>query len=337
MSDTRDASSTVAAIVNPIKGDVMRVRQSIARHAHDAGFDRPLWFETTKDDDGGAAAADAAAAGATLVIASGGDGTIRSVAGALRNTGTALGIVPSGTGNLLARNLGIPIGDAEAAVDLAFNGARRVVDVGLAEFTTPQGRTAEHPFMVVAGVGVDAAMIANTSPALKQRLGWIAYVDGVLRSVFVSKPTHTKLRVERPGHDDTVRSFDAHSVLVGNVGALPGGVELLPGALIDDGVLDVAVMHPKTVFGWLYIGRAVMWENQVLRRSEFGRKMMSFRSRVLPNVLEYTRGATVSLGLEHPLEAELDGDAFGVVSSARFRTDPRSLIVKVAAAVARVP
>ncbi|MFC4244155.1 diacylglycerol/lipid kinase family protein [Gryllotalpicola reticulitermitis] len=337
MTEARDSAGTVAAIVNPIKGDVMRVRQSIARHAYDSDAGRPLWFETTRDDDGATAAAEAAAAGARLVIASGGDGTIRSVAAALRNTGTALGIVPSGTGNLLARNLGIPIGHPDAAVELAFTGADRVVDVGIAEFTSPDERVTEHPFMVVAGVGVDAAMIANTSPALKQRIGWIAYVDGVLRSVFVSKPTHTKLRVERPGGEDTVRSFDAHSVLVGNVGALPGGVELLPGALIDDGVLDVAVMHPKTVFGWLYIGRAVMWENHVLRRTGFGRKMMSFRSRVLPNVLEYTRGPVVSLKLDHPLDAELDGDAFGLVTAARFRTDPRSLIVRVPPEVARVP
>lgn len=337
MSDARNTTSTVAAVINPVKGDVIRVRESIARYASDSNAGEPLWFETTEDDDGGQAAAEAAAAGVKLVIASGGDGTVRSVAAALRNTGAALGIVPSGTGNLLARNLGIPIGDPEAAIELAFNGADRVVDVGLAEFISSDGEKTEHPFMVVAGVGVDAAMVANTSSRLKERLGWIAYVDGVLRSVFVSKPTHTRLHVARPNGEDTLRSFDAHSVLVGNVGALPGGVELLPGALIDDGELDVAVMHPKTVFGWLYIGRAVMWENQILRRTSFGRKMMSFRSRVLPNVLEYTRGPVVSLKLDQPLDAELDGDAFGLVTAARFRTDARSLIVKVPADVTRVP
>jgi len=230
-----------------------------------------------------------------------------------------------------------------------------VVDVGVAEFTTPEDVTSEHPFLVVAGVGVDAAMIANTSPFLKERLGWVAYVDGILRSVITSKPVRAKVRIEgvAPGSgtggdagaatstvtgtaasavaETTSRSFDVHSVLVGNVGGLPGGVELIPGARIDDGVLDVAIMHPRTVFGWLYIGRTIMWENQLLRHTELGRKLITFRSRFSPNVLEYGRGPAVAVRLDRPIEAELDGDAFGLVRQAVFRADAGSLIVRVPA------
>ncbi|MCL2794973.1 MAG: hypothetical protein FWD85_06660 [Microbacteriaceae bacterium] len=324
-----EASRTVAAIVNPVKGDVMRVRQAIARHAYDSGAGRPLWFETTREDEGAGAAARAVEAGAQHIVVSGGDGTVRAVTGALRHTGVSLAIVPSGTGNLLARNLGLPIGDAEAAVDIAFNGIDRVVDVGLAEFTDPEGQVTEHPFMVVAGMGVDAAMIANTSPLLKQKLGWIAYVDGVLRSVTTSKPVKAKLRIERPGGEDTVKSFEAHSTLIGNVGALPGGVELIPGARIDDGVLDVAVMHPKTAFGWLHIGRRILWENHVLGSTALGRKLITYRSRVLPNVLEYSRGALITVALAEPVRAELDGDEIGWVRAGLFRADAASLIVRV--------
>ncbi|HEY0247608.1 MAG TPA: diacylglycerol kinase family protein [Gryllotalpicola sp.] len=327
----RTGTGTVAAVLNPIKGDVMRVRHAITRYAYDSGAGRPLWFETTVDDEGADAAGQAVAAGARLVIASGGDGTIRAVAGALRHTGAALGIVPSGTGNLLARNLGIPIGDPDAAVELAFTGQDRVVDVGLAELTAPDDVTTEHPFMVVAGVGVDAAMIANTNPALKEKLGWLAYVDGVLRSVITSKPVKSKLRIDRPGEEPTIHGFDVHSVLVGNVGGLPGGVELIPGAQIDDGVLDVAVMHPKSLFGWFFIGRTIVWENHVLRRSRLGRKLITFQSRLSPNVLEYARGPVVTIKVEQPIQAELDGDEFGTVLRATFRTDAGSLIVRVPA------
>ncbi|GAA4163262.1 diacylglycerol kinase family protein [Gryllotalpicola daejeonensis] len=326
--------NTVAAVVNPIKGDAMRVRQSISRFAHSTGAGKPLWFETTEDDFGADAARKAVAAGARLVLASGGDGTVRAVAGALRNTGVALGIVPSGTGNLLARNLGLPIGNTEAAVEVAFSGQDRTIDVGIAEFTRPADdsgeiATTEHAFTVVAGVGVDAAMIANTSPFLKERFGWIAYVDGILRSLITSKPVRARVRID--GEGPLNRTFDVHSVLVGNVGGLPGGVELIPDARIDDGVLDVAIMHPRTLFGWLYIGRTLVWENQVLRHTKLGRKLIRVQSQFSPNVLEYARGPVVGVKLEKPVEAELDGDEIGLVTKAVFRADAGSLIVRVPA------
>jgi diacylglycerol kinase (ATP) len=340
-------TNTVAAVMNPVKGDVMRVRQAISRHAHSTGAGKPLWFETTADEAGADAARRAVEAGARLVIASGGDGTVRAVAGALRNTGVVLGIVPSGTGNLLARNLGLPIGNPEAAVEVAFGGQDRTVDVGIAEFTSPDDVTTQHPFTVVAGVGVDAAMIANTSPFLKERFGWIAYVDGILRSLITSKPVRARIRIDgsaaagagpagaaasdKDGDGQLNRSFDVHSVLVGNVGGLPGGVELIPDARIDDGVLDVAIMHPRTVFGWLYIGRTLVWENQVLRHTKLGRKLIRVQSQFSPNVLEYARGPVVGVKLEQPVEAELDGDEFGLVHTAVFRADAGSLIVRVPA------
>ena len=334
-------ATTVAAVVNPVKGDVARVRQAIARHSHATGAGKPLWFETTVEDEGADAARQAVAAGAQLVVASGGDGTVRSVAGALRHTGVALGIVPSGTGNLLTRNLGLPIGNPDAAVEVAFGGQDRTVDVGIAEFTSPPDRdgeagagaevVTEHPFMVVAGVGVDAAMIANTSPFLKERLGWVAYVDGILRSLITSKPVRSRIRIANRGHEQLNRTFDVHSVLVGNVGGLPGGVELIPDARIDDGVLDVAIMHPRTVFGWLSIGRTIVWENQVLRHTALGRKIIRIQSRFSPNVLDYARGPEVAVRLDRPVEAELDGDEFGLVRKAVFRVDAGSLLVRVPA------
>lgn len=314
----------VAVVYNPIKRDVERVRAAVLAQTAELGLGEPLWFETTLEVDGAQQARAALAAGASLVIASGGDGTVRSVAGALRGTGVPLGIVPSGTGNLLARTLGVPMGDPERAVELALVGAERPIDVGLAGLPGDDGVMVEHPFLVIAGLGIDAAMIENTSDALKARLGWLAYIDGGLRSLVSAKPAAVRYQFE--GHSEHTRR--AQSVLVGNVGSLPGNIELMPQARIDDGLLDVAVLHPKTVFGWLFIWRTVMWENRTLRRSRWGKAVVTFRSKYYPNVLSYSRGSVLTVRGERPMPVELDGDGFGTVSWARFTLDPLSLVVK---------
>jgi hypothetical protein len=88
-------------------------------------------------------------------------------------------------------------------------------------------------------------------------------------------------------------------------------------------------MHPKTAFGWLHIGRRILWENHILGNSALGRKLITYRSRVLPNVLEYSRGPLITVALDAPLRAELDGDEIGWVRAGSFRTDTASLIVRV--------
>src|SRR5690606_7442725 len=99
-----------------------------------------------------------------------------------------LAIVPSGTGNLLARNLDLPLDDPKAVVQAAFDGDRLAIDIGWASMHRPDGEVEERAFVVMGGMGLDAAMIANTNPQLKKTVGWVAYVDGAARSLPNARP-----------------------------------------------------------------------------------------------------------------------------------------------------
>jgi diacylglycerol kinase family enzyme len=324
----------VAVVYNPVRVDVARVRAAVEAaaaaavtdHRYPGGLEL-LWFETTPEDGGRAQVRAALDRGASLVLAAGGDGTVRAVAEALRDTEAALGLIPAGTGNLLARNLGIPFSSVESACAVAFGGETRRIDVGVAEALRPDGTTTEHAFLVMAGVGIDAAMIAQARPSLKRRFGWLAYVDAAFRAL----PTSTKVRVRfrlDHGHE---RSAHVSTILVANCGALPGNMELIPDGAIDDGLLDVAILQPATVFGWLAIWRKVTWENRVLRKSALGRRIIRFTDRAVRTRLSYLRGASVQLAVDAPEPFELDGDAFGDILALDLRVDERGLRVRAPA------
>jgi diacylglycerol kinase (ATP) len=210
---------------------------------------------------------------------------------------------------------------------LAFSGYDRAVDVIVADVTRPDGRTESHVSLVMAGIGIDAAMISNTNPDLKKRLGWLAYVDAGLRSIPASKPFRVDHRLDAGRHHRSRVS----SILVANLGYLPGNIELIPDAEIDDGKLDVVVLQPRNAFGWLLIWRRVAWENRVLRKSAFGRQFLDLTGGKRRSEIVYSRGRVVQLDIEGgPEEFEIDGDEFGSVVAAEFRVDPASLIVRVA-------
>jgi len=312
-------------VFNPTKDNVRALKKAVKSSAAAAGWANTLWIETTKDDPGHSMVARAVDAGVDLVIASGGDGTVRSVAHGLRGTGIPLGIVPGGTGNLLARNLSIPINSVTSAVAVAFSGAQRVIDVGIAELGRADGTIATEGFVVMAGLGFDATMIANTSAVLKERLGWLAYVESGIRSIAGAKRLHIRFTID--GH----REHSAHvsTILVGNCGVLQGNIELMPGARLDDGELDIAILQPRNLFGWLLIWRKVTWENRVLRRTAFGRRYIRYTGSEKSTMLTYLRGTGASVHVDEPQAIELDGDGFGEVTSVRLWADARSLVVKV--------
>jgi diacylglycerol kinase family enzyme len=324
--DAASARPRAAVIYNPTKTGIDELRAAVARAERLQEFAPSLWIETEEDDPGKGMAIAAVRAGVDLVIAAGGDGTVRSVAAGLRGTGIPLGLVPIGTGNLFARNLRIPVNDPGDAVTLAFSGIDRAVDVLVADITRPDGSNESHASLVLAGIGIDAAMIAHTNPDLKRRVGWLAYVDAGLRAIPVSKPFRVVHRT------DAGRLFRSRvsSILVANLGYLPGNIELIPDAEIDDGKLDVVVLQPRNVLGWLFIWRKVTWENRVLRKSALGRQFMDLTGGKRPSEILYSRGRVVDIEIEAaPEEFEIDGDEFGSVVSARFRVDPASLIVRV--------
>ncbi len=315
----------VAVVCNPVRVDLPRVRAAVEAAAEQAGVTELLWLETTPEQGGQAQVGEALDRGARLVLAAGGDGTVRAVAEAVRGTGATLALLPAGTGNLLARNLGVPYTSVEEACRIAFEGATRSIDVGVAVAEAQDGTVSEHAFLVMAGVGIDAAMIANARPALKRRFGWVAYVDAAFRSL----PSATKVRIRfriDGGHE---RSAHVSTILIANCGTLPGNMQLIPDGEVDDGLLDVAILQPASVFGWLAIWRKVTWENRVLRRSALGRRIIRFTDRTVRTRLSYLRGASVSLRVDEPEPFELDGDAFGTAVALEVRVEERSLRVKV--------
>ena len=232
----------LGVILNPTKvDDAVAFKRRVRAAAAAAGWLPPVWFETTADDAGAGMAADALAGGAEVVAVAGGDGTVRIVCGELAGTGTPVGIIPTGTGNLLARNLGLPMG-IDAALAVVLNGVDRPVDIVRVEGDElPPSR-----FVVMAGLGLDAAIMAGAPEAIKSRVGWPAYVLSALRHV-----RYPAVRVDIRVDDAPAQRFRARTVVVGNVGHLQAGIPLMPEAAIDDGRLDVVVIAPRRSVAWL--------------------------------------------------------------------------------------
>ena len=324
----------LVVVYNPTKVDAKTLRAAVdagvaasREGSRGSGWADPVWLETTVDDSGQGLTRRALDEGGDLVIAAGGDGTIRAVASGMRGSGVSMGIVPLGTGNLLARNLGLPLSDVDASVRTALTGRDKAIDVGVAELTRDNGASSDHVFLVMAGIGIDAAMFANTNPQLKKKVGWLAYIEGGLRSLRTKK-LHIHYRL--PGHP--AHSAHVSTILAGNCGVLPGNMELMPDASLDDGELDIALLQPRTIFGWLAIWRKMTWENHVLRRSAFGRKIIRFTGSDNASMLTYLRGPSVQVEVQGSEPIELDGDGFGEVSTAHFWADAGALVVRVPSA-----
>jgi YegS/Rv2252/BmrU family lipid kinase len=254
-----ETATRSAVVINPSKvTDLDGRRRDICAALADAGWREPLWLETTPDDPGCGQTRQAIEDGASVVFACGGDGTVMACASELAGTDVALAVLPSGTGNLLATNLGLS-SDVQAGVAVATGGKRRRIDVGV---------VGDRCFTVMAGMGFDAEMIAATPEKLKRHLGWPAYVIAALGRLR-SRPMRVTIRLDgrRP-----VRRH-ARTVLIGNVGRLQGGIPLLPDAEPDDGFLDVAVLYPHNLRHWLSLAWGV-----VRRRRDIAR-METFRAR----------------------------------------------------------
>jgi diacylglycerol kinase (ATP) len=291
-----------AVVVNPVKSGGPAFRGSILRLCETQGWAEPLWLETTVEDPGEGQTRQALEAGVDVVIAAGGDGTVRSVAEVLSGTGTPLGLVPLGTGNLLARNLGINIFDPVAAALDVLNGTERTVDVIR---TNLDSSADEQVFLVMGGLGYDAAIMADTVDVLKDRMGWLAYVEAGIRKL-PGKPV--RARISMDGQHPVRRRI--RSVMIGNCGRIMGGVEIFPEAEIDDGVLDVLILAPRGRLGWLGVIAGIFGRNK--------RKTTS---------VEYFQGKSAEITLEHEQEFQLDGDHVGT---------GKHLLVKVEAAALKI-
>ncbi|MET4064896.1 diacylglycerol kinase (ATP) [Frigoribacterium sp. PvP120] len=317
---------TAALVYNPIKVDIEAVKESIARHEREAGWGETRFYETSKEDPGGEVTAQALADGADMVIAAGGDGTVRAVAEALRGSDASIGLLPSGTGNLLARNLDLSLDNLDDSIATAFRGRDRDIDLGVVDIEREDGQRETFAFVVMAGVGLDAKMLANTNDDLKARVGWLAYVDAIIRALRDNNKIDVRYELDGGGR----KSMRAHTVIVGNCGLLPANIMLLPDAAIDDGQFDIVALRPEGFFGWFQIWFKIVWENGVLRRTQVGRRILAANSREV-RTLRYMKGRKLVVRLESPQDFEIDGDSVGKAVALRAVVDEGALTVRVPA------
>lgn len=244
-----------------------------------------------------AGALKARARGREAVIAVGGDGTVAEAATGLNGEPVALGIVPAGSTNIVARNLGIP-NDPVAAAELIFRRPRtRHIDVGLCN-----GRR----FLHMGGAGFDSRIFATTSKRLKRHLGWVAYLQGASQTIFAPPVRFTVIV------DGAEMECESPLVLVANGGSIiHPSISVLPGIRYDDGYLDVIIFTAR-------------------RPVEIASTLGRFATRALeksPHAI-HLRGQSIELKSHPPIPVQLDGDIIGN-TPAKFTLLPSALEIIV--------
>ncbi|WP_052462123.1 diacylglycerol/lipid kinase family protein [Nigerium massiliense] len=293
------------AVLNPARRRYPLARRALELGARAAGWPAPVIHLTTRDAPGGEQAAAALAAGAELVVAGGGDGTVREVAAVTAGTGVPLGLLPYGTANLLARNLGLRPSRLTEAAGIALHGPARPIDLGVARYATDDGAEAQQVFLVVAGIGHDAATVRATGAAAKRRLGWLAYFRTGLRHA-LRRPVAMEVALDGA----PPRSVRTWCVLAGNCGRLPGGVRIFPEARPDDGVLEVLEVPLRHPLQWAQVAAkgVLRWPGDV-------------------PALRYARAATVEVRTRRPHPAQFDGDVVEGVVHITMNLRPGALLV----------
>lgn len=290
-------SNHVAVIAHRKKslgGGLSELRRVLSDHE----IDDPIWHEISKSREAPDLVRDVIASGADLLFIWGGDGTVQRCIDVAAGHDVALAVLPAGTANLLAANLGIP-NDLEAAVKIGLYGNRRKLDVGVLN-----GKR----FGVMAGVGFDAVMMQLADGKLKRRYGQLAYVSAAIRS---TRMTSRKVKVIV---DDTVWfKGRASGILLGQMGMLTGGLVAFPDAQPDDGQLEVAVITAEKLLHWV----------RVLVRLLSGHPERS-------SLTQTTRGCTVDITLDRATPYQLDGGARKPKKRLRASVEPGAISVSVA-------
>ena len=315
-AEAADRLRRIAVVLNPSKfegtDDFRRRISEVVERVEGAEVE---FYETTIDDPGRGQTERAVADGADLVMAAGGDGTVRMVASVLAGTDTRMGIIPSGTGNLLARNVDIPLEDPAAAMVAALTGKDHQVDVGWLRYGDSPATAQSAPkqiFLVIAGFGADAEMIGYTDPRMKKRLGWVAYVFGGVRTILGRS---VDVVVELP--DESRHAHKARTVLLGNVGKLPGGFVLMPDATIDNGRLEVVVAGWRGAAGFSQVATQVINPKLV---PKVGPKLSTMERYLTPGVRVTTTKAQ---------PVQLDGDTDIAATHLIATVDPGVLRLRV--------
>ncbi|MGD7788999.1 diacylglycerol kinase family protein [Propionibacteriaceae bacterium Y1700] len=290
-----------AVIYNPSKvQDWVTFRRHVEYELAKRSYSRTLWLETTVDDPGREMAAKAVRKEVDLVIGAGGDGTIRAVTSALAGTGIPFGLIPAGTGNLLAKNLGVPLDEREALA-VAFEGTPSAIDLVR---VTADDRPADH-FAVMAGIGIDAVIMDSTDVNLKRAVGSAAYFVAAAQNV-----NHPPIPASITIDDERELKRKALVMVVGNVGYLQANIPLIPDARADDGLLDLLVAAPDT------------WRQKV----SLVAKVLTRRDRQAGG-LDRVTASKVVIEVEDEQQFQLDGDNVGLVRRLECEVVPGALTI----------
>jgi len=227
---------TALGVVTNRKKIDERLADDLRARLTEVGFGGARWYEAKKGSAAQQATEKAVADGADVVLAVGGDGTVRACADALAGSEVALAVLPAGTANLFASALSLPK-EPKAVLDAIMAGATRRIDLG---------NCCGMRFGVMAGSGFDAAIMGQVDDGPKERFGTLAYVWAGMREARKQEPTPVRVKVDG---DDYYRG-PATCVLVGNLGQLKGGVAAFPGASPTDGLLDVGVVTAGNLREW---------------------------------------------------------------------------------------
>ncbi|MCU1396617.1 MAG: sphingosine kinase [Ilumatobacteraceae bacterium] len=264
---------------------------------HQQGITDPIWLEVAKSKKVPKRVHEALERGADLIFVWGGDGSVQRCLDAAVGSGATIAILPAGTANLLANNLGIPI-DLERAVHVGLHGNDRRLDLGRIN--------GEH-YAVMAGNGFDALMIRDADAGLKDRFGRAAYIWTGARHVRES-PVHTTVKVE--GH--TWFRGKASCVLIANVGSIAGGITAFDHADPGDGLLDVAVVTADGMWQWA----------RALTRATVGHAERS-------PLVQMTQASRIKVTTERALPYELDGGARPATRTLKVEVVPHAVTIRV--------
>ena len=289
---------TIAVVINPISGH-RRVegaaRADLARRLlASRGIDAEVVL-TTGAGDARRRAAACVARGCDRVIAWGGDGTVNEVASALIGTPTTLGIVPSGSGDGLARSLGLPR-DAPAALAIALDGAVRPIDVGWLG-----GR----PFLNIGGVGFDARIAGAFNS--RARRGAFGYVTGALSMVWSYRPGAYRIRI-----GDREVSSEQFLIAFANGRQYGNGIVIAPDADLSDGWLDAVVVAGGSPIRQFWRARRLSWRPRSPAEGVI-------RARVQQATIAADR-----------LECHVDGETFDASGTVDVSITPGALRIAVA-------
>ena len=274
-------------------GGLVELRRVLTRE----GVTDPLWYEVPKSKKAPKAVEKAIAQGADLLFIWGGDGMVQRCIDALGDEKPALAIIPAGTANLLAKNLGIPA-DIVEAVRVGLHGDRRALDTG---------RVNGERFAVMAGVGIDALMIRDADSGLKDRVGRVGYI--------ITGAKHLgdqQARVRVTVDDAPWFKGKASCVLFANVGKVLGGMTVFPEAQPNDARLEIGVVTAKGLIEW---GRAL---GRTMVGSPEGSPFVHTES-----------GGAFEVRLDRKTPYELDGGERPPTKRLRVSIEPASISVCV--------